>query len=69
MEIIEERTGTGSHILNSLLAVKEWYSIFKNPTLANAIMDRVIHHAFRFELERDSMRKNKNRVGLPDGLP
>ena len=70
LEIIEERSGYGSHILTSQLAVKEWYSIFKNPTLADAIMDRVIHNAHRLELEgRDSMRKLKNRVGLSDTPP
>ena len=69
LEIIEERSGNGSHILTSQLPVKEWYSIFKNPTLADAIMDRVIHNAHRIELEGDSMRKLKNRVGLSDTPP
>jgi DNA replication protein DnaC len=69
LEIIEERTGHGSHILTSQLAVKEWHSLFKNPTLADAIMDRVIHNAHRFKLEGDSMRKNENRVGLSDTTP
>ena len=70
LEIIEERSGHGSHILTSQLPVKEWYSIFKNPTLADAIMDRVIHNAYRLELEGvDSMRKLKNRVALSDTLP
>ena len=65
-----ERSGNGSHILTSQLPVKEWYSIFKNPTLADAIMDRVIHNAHRLELEGvDSMRKIKNRVGLSDTPP
>jgi DNA replication protein DnaC len=49
--------------------MKEWYSIFKNPTLTDAIMDRVIHNAHRLEVEGvDSMRKIKNRVGLSDTL-
>jgi len=69
LEIIEERSGNGSHILTSQLPVKEWYSIFKNPTLADAIMDRVIHNAHRLELEGDTMRKLKNRVGLSDTPP
>ena len=70
LEIIEERSGNGSHIITSQLPVKEWYSIFKNPTLADAIMDRVIHNAYRLELEgEDSMRKLKNRVALSDTLP
>jgi len=38
-------------------------------TLADAIMDRVIHNAHRLELEGDTMRKIKNRVGLSDTPP
>lgn len=70
LEVIEIRSGAGSHIITSQLPVKEWYSIFKNPTLADAIMDRVIHNAHRLVLKGvDSMRKLKNRVGLSDSLP
>jgi len=66
LEVIEERTGTGSHIFTSQLPVKEWYSYFNNPTLADAIMDRVIHNAHRLDLKGESMRKVKNRVAFSD---
>ncbi len=58
LEVIEERTGTGSCIVTSQLPVREWYSYFKNPTVADAIMDRLVHNAYRIELKGDSMRKN-----------
>jgi len=69
LEIIEERSGHCSHIFTSQLPVKEWYSYFKNPTLADAIMDRVIHNAHRIELKGESMRKVKNKVTLSDTSP
>jgi len=69
LEIIEERSGHSSHVLTSQLPVKEWYSYFKNPTLADAIMDRVIHNAHRIELKGESMRKVKNKLTLSDTLP
>jgi DNA replication protein DnaC len=57
LEVIEERSGNGSCIVTSQLSVKEWYSYFKNPTLADAIMDRLAHNSHRIELEGDSMRE------------
>jgi len=69
LEIIEERSGNASQILTSQLAVKGWFSLFKYPTLADAIMDRVIHNTYRLELEGDMMRKHKNRVCPSDTLP
>ena len=62
LEVIEERSGTGSIIVTSQLPVKEWYSYFKNPTLADAIMDRLIHNSYRINLKGESMRKTKNSV-------
>lgn len=68
LEIIEERSGHGSHVFTSQLAVKEWHRYFKNPTLADAIMDRIIHNAHRLDLKGDSMRKIKNKIALSDTL-
>jgi len=68
LEVIEERTDTGSTLVTSQFPVKEWYAYFKNPTLADAIMDRLIHNAHRVELQGDSMRKVKNSVSLSDTL-
>jgi len=62
LEVVEERNGTGSIIVTSQLPVKEWYSYFKNPTLADAIMDRLIHNSYRINLKGESMRKTKNSV-------
>lgn len=64
LEVIEARNTTGSIIVTSQLPVKEWYAYFKNPTLADAIMDRLIHNAYRINLKGESMRKMKNGMNL-----
>jgi DNA replication protein DnaC len=66
LEIIEERDHRGSMIITSQLPVKEWYSYFNNPTLADAIMDRAINNAHRIQLKGDSMRKIKIPVSYSD---
>ncbi len=68
LEIIEERSGQSSHIFTSQLPVKEWYAYFKNPTLADAIMDRIIHNAYRINLKGESMRKLKKPASISDTL-
>lgn len=68
LEIIEERSGRSSHIFTSQLPVKEWYAYFKNPTMADAIMDRIIHNAYRINLKGESMRKLKKLASLSDTL-
>lgn len=64
LEVIEARNGNGSMIVTSQLPIKEWYSYFKNPTLADAIMDRLIHNAYKINLKGESMRKVKNSIAL-----
>ena len=61
MEIIEDRHGQKSTIIVSQLPVSEWYEILKNnTTAADAILDRIVHTAVRFELKGESMRKKKS---------
>jgi len=62
LEVIESRNTTGSIIVTSQLPVEEWYAYFKNPTLADAIMDRLIHNAYKINLKGESMRKIKNSM-------
>lgn len=58
MEIIEDRHGKKSTIIISQLPVADWYDILKkNTTAADAILDRIIHSAHRFELTGDTWRK------------
>jgi len=57
LEIIEDRYKLSSTILTTQIPVADWHERMANPTLADAIMDRVVHNAYRLELKGESMRK------------
>lgn len=57
MEIVEERYGRGSTMITSQLPTSAWHDIIGEPTFADAILDRIVHNAYRLELEGQSMRK------------
>jgi DNA replication protein DnaC len=60
LEIVEDRYDARSLIITSQLPVSQWYEVIGNPTLADAILDRVIHNAYRIELKGESLRKSKS---------
>ena len=57
MEIIEDRHGKHSTIITSQLPVKQWYDVIGEKTIADAILDRIVHNAQRIELKGESLRK------------
>lgn len=57
MEIVEERYDRGSTMITSQLPTSAWHDIIGEPTFADAILDRIVHNAYRLELEGQSMRK------------
>jgi len=59
LEIIEDRDGRKSTLITSQLAIKAWHDTIGDPTIADAIMDRLVHKAHRIELKGPSMRKKK----------
>ena len=59
MEIIEDRHGKSSTIVTSQVPVSKWHEIIGEQTIADAILDRIIHEAHRLELKGESMRKKK----------
>jgi len=59
-EICEERYQTRSTILTSQLPVSRWHEQIGDPTLADGILDRLVHNAHRIELRGESMRKKRN---------
>lgn len=59
LEILEDRHGIHSTIITSQLPVEHWHEAIGNPTLADAILDRVIHNAYKIRLKGGSMRKAK----------
>src|SRR5580658_7525807 len=65
LEIVEDRHNRGSTILTSQLPVDHWHDAIANPTIADAILDRLVHNAHRITLKGESMRKTAaNRAGL-----
>jgi len=61
MEIIEDRHGKGSIIVTSQVPVNKWFEIIGDQTMADAILDRIVHQSHRLELKGESMRK-KNQI-------
>ncbi len=59
MDIIDDRFNIKSTIICSQLPVKAWHELIGEPTVADAILDRIIHNAHRIELKGESMRKRK----------
>jgi DNA replication protein DnaC len=59
MEIIEDRHGKTSLIITSQLPVSKWYEVIGEKTIADAILDRIVHDAHRIELKGESMRKKR----------
>src|SRR6202035_2696871 len=59
MEIVEDRHGRGSTLITSQLPVDKWHDVIGEPTFADAILDRIVHNAYRLELDGPSMRKLK----------
>ena len=59
MEIVEDRHGRGSLLITSQLPLATWHEVIGEPTLGDAILDRIVHNAYRLELDGPSMRKIK----------
>ena len=59
LEVIEDRHGLKSTIIASQLPVKNWHDIMMDPTLADAILDRLVHNAYKINLQGESMRKER----------
>ena len=61
-EICEDRYQVRSTILTSQLPVSRWHEQVGDPTLADGILDRLVHNAHRIEMQGDSMRKNRGKL-------
>lgn len=61
LEVIEERYLVGPTIVTSQLPFEQWYDVFGDQTVADAICDRLFHNARKIQLEGDSMRKLSRR--------
>ena len=62
LEIIEDRYDRRATLVTSQLPVKHWHNILADPTLADAILDRLVHNGYKIELKGESMRKSKSKI-------
>ena len=64
MEIMDDRHGSSSTVLISQLPTEEWYQSIGDNTLADAILDRIMHNAHRIKLTGESMRKTRSDIDV-----
>ena len=61
LEICDDRYQRRSLILTSQIPVKHWHEQIGDPTIADSILDRIVHDSYRIELNGESLRKKKGR--------
>ena len=61
LEIVDDRYDRGSLLITSQVPISAWHDVVGDPTLADAILDRVLHTAYRIELRGESLRKRGAR--------
>ena len=62
LEIIDDRHGRASTTITSQIPVKHWHDLIADPTIADAILDRLVHTAHRLALDGDTLRDPKNKT-------
>lgn len=62
LEIVDDRHKLRSTIVTSQFPIKHWHEILNNPTLADAILDRLVHNAYKLQLKGESLRKKSPTV-------
>jgi len=62
LQLLEDRYGKKSIIITSQLPVSKWYEYINDPTLADAIMDRMTANGIRIELKGESLRRKKSKT-------
>lgn len=62
LELVEDRCGKRSTLMTSQLPIEHWHKIIGDPTLADAILDRLIHDAYKINLKGESMRKRMAKI-------
>ena len=68
MEIMDDRNGSSSTVIISQLPTDQWYQSIGDNTLADAILDRLMHNAHRINLKGESMRKLQSELTHRDHL-
>jgi DNA replication protein DnaC len=69
LEILDDRTGQGSTLITSQFPVSQWHELIGDATVADALLDRLVHNAYRIELKGESLRKTKAALNAPPATP
>ena len=59
LEMLDDRQGQGATLITSQFPVNQWHEVIADPTVADAILDRLVHNSYRIELKGESMRKGE----------
>jgi DNA replication protein DnaC len=62
LELLEDRCGKRSTLVTSQIPIQHWHETIGDPTLADAILDRLVHNAYKIELKGESMRKRNQKL-------
>jgi DNA replication protein DnaC len=62
LELLDDRHASRSTLITSQLSVEHWHEVIADPTLADAILDRIVHSAYRIHLKGESMRKQHAKL-------
>ena len=62
LEILDDRQGTGAVLITSQYPVNTWHELIGDPTVGDAILDRLVHSAYKLELKGDSLRKKQDQA-------
>ena len=69
LEVLEDRYGKTSTVITSQLPTKSWHEALGDPTIADAICDRLVHNAHVLPLRGSSLRRQKGLKPQPDPQP
>lgn len=64
LDVADRRMRSGSLLITSQYPSEKWHDFFPDPTIADAVLDRVVHQAHRLQLKGESMRKLRGRAAL-----
>lgn len=62
LELLDDRYGNRSTLVTSQMPVDKWHALIGDPTLGDAILDRLVHNAYRIELKGESMRRRAMKL-------
>lgn len=65
LALLDDRYGQRSPLVTSQMPVENWHELIGDPTLADAILDRLVHNAYRIQLKGESMRKQTAKLTPP----